>query len=89
VPPKWTTAPLTRLVPVTVKVNPAPPAVAINGERLEVVGTGLLTVKVSAGVEVPPPGAGFVTVTDLVPAVVISEAAISALTWVASMSAVV
>ncbi len=65
---------------MTVKVNAALPAVALEGERLLVVGSGLLTVKVSAGVEVPPPGLGFVTVTGMLPAVAISEAAMVALT---------
>ncbi len=81
-----TTELLTKFEPLTVKVNTAPPAVALEGERLLVVGTGLLTVKISAGVEVPPPGLGFVTVTGMLPAVAISEAAILALTCVASTS---
>jgi len=64
------------LLPLTVRVNGASPAVALVGEILDVTGTGLLTVKVSAGVDVPPPGAGFVTVTDLRPPDAISDAAI-------------
>ena len=38
VAPHCTVAPLTRLVPYTVKVNPAPPAVAEFGLRLVIVG---------------------------------------------------
>jgi hypothetical protein len=37
----------------------------------------------AAGVEVPPPGAGVVTVTFAVPAVTRSAAGIVALSWVA------
>jgi hypothetical protein len=70
-----------------VRVKAAPPAVAVMallGERVLVLGRGLFTVKVSAGVEVPPPGAGFVAVTDLGPTVAISDAAMVALTCAAS-----
>ena len=76
---------LTKFVPVTVSVNAAAPAVTLVGERMLVVGTGLLTVKVSAGVVVPPPGVGFVTVTGMMAPVAISDAAIRALTCVVSM----
>ena len=69
-------APLTKVLPLTVSVNAASPAVALVGEIFEVTGTGLLTVKLIAGVDVPPPGAGFVTETDLTPPVAISDAAI-------------
>ena len=77
--------PLMKLLPFTVSVNPAPPAVAKAGLRLVVAGAGLLAiliVKVWA-LEVPPPGAGVNTVTVAVPAVVISEARIAAVSWVA------
>ena len=57
----------TKFVPFTVKVNCAPPAVAQVGLIELVVGTGLLIVNV-CGFDVPPPGAGFTTVTDAVPA---------------------
>ena len=63
---------------MTVRVNAAPPAVALVGAIVLVVGNGLLTVKASAGVDVPSLGVGFVTVTDTVPAVIISDAAIEA-----------
>ena len=69
-----------KLVPLTVKVKAAPPAVADEGLRLVVVGTGLsgtLIVKVWV-LEVPPPGAGLNTVTMAVPAVAMSAARIEA-----------
>src|ERR1700690_4646349 len=72
-----------KLLPVTVSVNPVPPAVAETGLRLVVVGTGLLTaliVKVWA-FDVPPLGAGLNTVTVAVPAVAISVAVIAAVSW--------
>src|SRR5437867_4240858 len=82
VPPKLMVVPLTKFVPVIVSVEPEVPAILLEGERLLAIGTGLLTVNVSGGVDVPPPGAGFVTVTEIVPAVAISEDAIDAVTWV-------
>ena len=57
----------TKFVPVTVNVNCPPPAVAQVGLIELVVGIGLLIVNV-CGFDVPPPGAGFTTVTDAVPA---------------------
>jgi hypothetical protein len=73
-----------KLVPLTVRVNPDPPAVADEGLMLVVVGTGLsgtLIVKVCA-LEVPPPGVGLKTVTLVVPAEAISAARIEAASWV-------
>ena len=70
-----------KFVPVTVRVNDGPPAVVEVGEILVVVGTGLFIVSVCA-FEVPPPGAGFTTVMDAVPAVAISPAVIVAVTVV-------
>ena len=67
VPLKFTTEPFTKLLPFTVRVNPRPLRVALIGEIVVIDGTGLLTVNVCAPV-VPPPGAGFVTVTFTVPA---------------------
>lgn len=72
-------APLTKFEPLMVSVKAAPPAVALAGANDVIVGTGLLTVKFVA-VDVPPPGAGLVTVTPKVPAVVISAAVIAAVT---------
>jgi hypothetical protein len=72
-------APLTKFVPLMVRVKAAPPAVALVGENDVIVGTGLLTVKLLV-IEVPPPGAGLVTVTPKVPAVAMSAAVIAAVT---------
>jgi hypothetical protein len=58
----------TKFVPVTVRVNAAPPAVALAGESEVAVGDGLLTVNVRAH-DLPPPGVGFITVTPAVLAV--------------------
>lgn len=54
-------------------VNAAPPAVVVVGAMVVSVGARLLMVKVRA-LEVPPPGAGFCTVTLAVPAFVMSLA---------------
>jgi hypothetical protein len=80
-----TTESLTNPLPLTVRVNPASPAVAELGLRLVVAGTGLsdaVIVKLWA-LEVPPPGAGLNTVTEAVPAAAISVAGIAAVSWVA------
>src|SRR5207249_2773407 len=82
VAPNRTVAPLTKLPPLTAKVNVPLPAVALAGERLRVVGNGLFTVKFNAGMEAPPPGVGFVTVTGMVPPLNISDDAMTAVTWV-------
>jgi hypothetical protein len=74
--------------PFTVSVNAAPPTVALVGERVVIVGAGLLMVKVEPA-DVPPPGAGFVTVTEGVPAVAMSAAVIAAVTCVALTNVVV
>ena len=71
----------TKFVPFTVKVNCAPPAVAQVGLSEVIVGTGLLMVKVCA-FDVPPPGAGFTTVTDAVPAFATRAAVTVAVTCV-------
>jgi len=86
-----TTEPLTKLLPLTVSVKAAPPAVAEEGLRLVVTGTGLvaaLIVKVWL-LEVPPPGAGVNTVTVAVPAVTMSAAVIAAVSCVADTYVVV
>ena len=70
------------MVPLTVSVNAPLPAVVIAGERLLVPGSGLFTVKVNGGVDVPPPGMGFETVTAMVPPVDASDAAMAAVTCV-------
>src|SRR5437868_6603381 len=71
-----------KLVPVTVKSKVASPTVLLVGKMLPIVGAGLFTVKFKAGMDAPPPGVEFVTVTGMVPPVNISEAAITAVTWV-------
>lgn len=78
-----TEEPVTKLLPFTVRVNAGPPAVAELGEMEVIVGTGLLAglmVKVWAE-EVPPPGAGLKTVTEVVPAATMSVAGIAAVSW--------
>ena len=70
-----------KFAPVTVRVNDGPPAVVEVGLIELVVGTGLLIVNVCA-FEVPPPGVGFATVMDAVPAVAISPAVIVAVSVV-------
>jgi hypothetical protein len=72
----------TKFVPFTVRLKAIPPAVAVAGERVVTVGTGLLTVKLTE-FEAPPPGDGLVTVTLKLPPVAISDARIAAVTWVA------
>ena len=72
----WTTELLSKPEPLTVNVKAGSPAVLPGGDKLAIAGTGWFTVKLSAGVEVPPPGVGLVTVTETVPGVVISDAAI-------------
>ena len=87
--PKFTVAPSTDPVPVSVDRKAAPPTVAFAGAIKARVGaeTGLI-VKDSTP-DMPPPGAGFVTVTLAVPAVAISAAVIAAVTCVALMNVVV
>ena len=77
----FTTEPLTKLVPFTVRVKPAPPAVAEVGLKPVVVGTGLFMVKAWA-LEVPPPGEWLYTVTLAVPAVAMSDAGMAAVSCV-------
>jgi len=81
-------APLTKLVPLTVRVKATPPAVALDGTSELIVGTGLFTAKLVAA-EVPPPGAALVTVTGKDPAMAMSAAVIAAVTCVALTNVVV
>src|SRR5436190_1904523 len=62
-----TLAPTSNAVPVSVSVNPAPPAVALEGDSAVSVGPPALTGRLSAA-DVPPPGAAVVTVTLAMPA---------------------
>ena len=79
VPFQLTADEATKSLPLNVSVKATLPAAALAGDREEIDGTGFdaLMVKV-AELEVPPPGAGFSTVTAAVPAVVTSEAGTSA-----------
>jgi hypothetical protein len=72
VPLKFSTDDELKFVPVTVRVKAAP-FVALVGESETSVGKGLFTVN-GEFPDVPPPGAGFVTVTLNVPAVAICAA---------------
>ena len=75
--PKLTVELATKFVPVNVRVNAAPPTVALVGLIMLSVGAGLGVLemlKTIAGVEVPPPGAGLVTVTLALPTVAMSAA---------------
>jgi hypothetical protein len=74
-----TTEPKTKFEPFTVSVKAGPPAVALLGEIELIAGTGLLMVNVIA-FEVPPPGRAFTTVTEAVPAVLMSDAGTAAVT---------
>ena len=78
VPFQFTTEPFMKPVPLTARLNAVPPAVALAGSRLVMVGAGLgaLIVNVAAG-EVPPPGAGLNTVTWAVPELAMSVAVIA------------
>ena len=83
----------TKFVPITVNVKAEPPAVAEDGFKLLVAGTGLdatgaLMVNVTA-LDVPPPGAGLKTVTLAAPAVAISAAVMEAVNCVALTNVVV
>jgi hypothetical protein len=70
--------------PLTVRLKPAPPAVALDGLRLVRTGTPDLIVKVNA-LEVPPPGVGLNTVTDADPTAAMSAAVMEAVNWLALM----
>jgi len=59
----WITDEVRKALPLTVSVNAVPPALAEEGETEVTAGTGALTARVTAD-DVPPPGAGFITVTD-------------------------
>src|ERR671923_201642 len=69
--------PLMKLVPLTASVKPVSPATALDGDKLAMVGTGLLTVKLSE-LELLVPG--LETETAMVPAVAISAALMVTLT---------
>ena len=63
---------VTKLVPFTVKVK-APEFTSFDvGDKVVIVGTGLFTLRPTA-LEVPPPGLGLTTVTEIDPAALRSE----------------
>ena len=78
-PSNCTTDPLTKFDPLTVRVKVPPNASTGFGEMLEIDGTGLFTVRVSAA-EAPPPGAELTTVIDRYPATATSDVGIAAFT---------
>lgn len=70
-----------KLEPVTVRVKARPPAVAVEGARLEIVGVaGAVMVKVTAFDGAPP---GFTTLTLAEPAAAMAVAGTCAVSWVA------
>src|SRR5205823_3111959 len=83
-----TLEPLTKLLPFRVRVKAAPPTVALEGESDVSIGAGLFTVNVCAA-EVPPPGAGVMTVTEAVAVAAMSAAGIAAVSCVALTKVVV
>ena len=87
--PKFTVAPATKPVPVRVSVNATPLTVAVAGAIEVSVGPETALIVNDRLPDVPPPGAGFVTVTVAVPAVAISAAVIAAVNCVALTKVVV
>ena len=81
-PLKVTTELALKPVPLMVRVKAAEPACTDCGCNAVIAGDGLLTLRETA-LEVPPPGAGLVTVTEDAPAVVTSVARIAAVSCVA------
>ena len=84
-PLKVTVAPLTKFDPFTVRVNAPEFTVAEEGCSEVSTGTGLLATSLMAKArlfEVPPPGAGLVTVTSAEPVLTISSARMVAVTCV-------
>ena len=81
----------TKLLPFTVSVKPAPPAGVLVGASEVSAGTGFVAaVMVNVKTfEVPPPGAGFTTVTGALPWVTMSLAGIAAVTCPALTNVVV
>ncbi len=76
-----TVLPVTKPVPVNVRVKAVEPAVVDAGAIVLMAGAGLLMANV-AGADVPPPGDGFTTATGTVPAEATSAALIAAVSWV-------
>lgn len=82
-----TTEPDTKSAPFTVNVKSGLPAAIEAGLNDVVVGAGFRIVKVCEP-DVPPPGAGVVTVTEAVPAIVMSELRMVAVIVVVEMNVV-
>ena len=71
------------MLPLTASVNAAPPVVTLDGTSVAIAGAGLVPlISNLAAVDVPPPGAGLLTVTVAVPAVAMSEAGTAAVNCV-------
>jgi hypothetical protein len=87
--PKFTVAPVTKPVPVIVIVNAVPPTVEEVGAIEASVGPETALIVNDRLPDVPPPGAGLVTITVAVPAVAISAAVIAAVNCVALTNVVV
>ena len=87
VPLNCTLEPFTKPAPLSVSVNAAEPATAVEGDNELTVGAGLLIVN-DAALDVPPEE-GLVTATVAVPAVAISAAVIAAVNCVVLMNVVV
>ena len=91
VPFHWITLEEMKFEPFTVRVKAPLPALALVGEMFVIVGTGLVAAlmsKTDAG-EVPPPGAGLVTVICEVPEAAMSAALMAAEICVALTKVVV
>ena len=87
--PKLTVAPVTKPVPVRVSVNAAPLTAVVAGAIEVSVGPETALIVNDRVLDVPPPGAGFVTFTVAVPAVAMSAAVIAAVNCVALTKVVV
>ena len=87
--PKFTVAPATKPVPVRVNVKAAPTAMAEVGAKEVSDGPAAALIVKDRLPDVPPPGAGLVTVTVAVPAVAISAAVMAAVSCVALTNVVV
>jgi hypothetical protein len=72
-PAKFTTEPVKKFLPFTVRVKAAPPVSALFGEIVVIVGPVMVNVK---ELEAPPPGAGLKTAMAAVPATAMSLAGI-------------
>ena len=77
-PPNLAVAVRMKLLPDTPSEKAADPAGVEAGESADIVGVGLVEIKNVEVLDVPPPGAGFTTVTDAVPPVARSDAVIAA-----------